>query len=284
MRKIIFFDADGTIVKNNVISETTKQTLKQLQAKGHILVLATGRALPSLVGPLKDLDLDHMICSGGATVVANKEVIYTRPMPLDQHVEVSKYLDQFPLFYNMEANDHVYTKKGQLAKLDEYFKMDQIHLLAPELQMQLQRIRNIILERTIEIEDISTIQVNKFHYYITQEDAKKILSFDQVKENLGQQYNCVQLSLSKLFAGGEINEKGITKQHGIDVLLKHFNLSLDDAYAIGDDYNDYEMLDYVPNAIAMGNAPDAIKALASHITSSVDEEGFTKAMYHYGLL
>lgn len=57
-KKIIFFDADGTIIRNNIVPESTKEAFKKLREKGHILVLCTGRALPQIQGPLKELNFE----------------------------------------------------------------------------------------------------------------------------------------------------------------------------------------------------------------------------------
>lgn len=284
MKKILFFDADGTVIHNNVISEQTKETLRLLKEQGVITVLCTGRALPSILGPLAELELDHMICSGGATVVVNNEVVYTRPMPLSQQQEVSDYLSEQKVFYNMEANDHIYVKKGELAKLDEHFYLPYYDELTTQEQDTIQRIKRMTLERTREVEDLSTIKVNKFHYFVPKHLGDESLSFEKVKEDLGNRFNCVQLSLSKLFGGAEINEYGITKQNGVEVCLDYFGIDHANSYAIGDDYNDVEMLRYVACGIAMGNAPQDIKELADVVTLDIKDEGFTHAMKMVGLL
>ena len=53
-KKIIFFDADGTIIKGNKISKLTIEAFKMLRENGHVLVLSTGRAIPAIDGLLKN--------------------------------------------------------------------------------------------------------------------------------------------------------------------------------------------------------------------------------------
>ena len=50
---IVFFDADGTIIKNNKISKLTREAFTKLRENGYILVLSTGRALPAIDGILR---------------------------------------------------------------------------------------------------------------------------------------------------------------------------------------------------------------------------------------
>lgn len=43
--KIVFFDIDGTLLnKDNVIPDSTKKAVKQLQENGIYVAIATGRA------------------------------------------------------------------------------------------------------------------------------------------------------------------------------------------------------------------------------------------------
>ena len=48
--------------------------------------------------------------------------------------------------------------------------------------------------------------------------------------------------------------------------------------AIGDGANDISLLSSVGQAIAMGNAPDEVKAVADYITLDVDHNGVAAAI------
>ncbi|MFX3772356.1 HAD-IIB family hydrolase, partial [Streptococcus suis] len=62
--------------------------------------------------------------------------------------------------------------------------------------------------------------------------------------------------------------KGVSKATALKSLTKKLGLTADQVMAIGDANNDSEMLEYAGLAIAMDNAPNHIKALASDITLS----------------
>ena len=53
---------------------------------------------------------------------------------------------------------------------------------------------------------------------------------------------------------------------------------MEEVAAIGDGWNDVEMLDSVGLGIAMGNAKLETKAVANHITDHILEEGLPKAV------
>jgi len=44
------------------------------------------------------------------------------------------------------------------------------------------------------------------------------------------------------------------------------------------------MLEYVPNSVAMGNAPDNVKEVSSYVTEDVDHDGIVNALKHFRLI
>ena len=61
-------------------------------------------------------------------------------------------------------------------------------------------------------------------------------------------------------------------------IIERLGISMTEVAAIGDGWNDVEMLDSVGLGIAMGNAKPEAKAVANHITEHILEEGLPKAV------
>ncbi|MGL5150114.1 MAG: HAD family hydrolase [Clostridium sp.] len=286
-KKIIFFDGDGTIIKNNFITDKTKEAFKRLRENGHVLVLSTGRAYPAVDGILSELNFENMICSAGATVVVNKEILFSKPMSYESRKELVEYFEEHNIVYNLEGNDYVYIKKGHKEKYLKLFTPpNKEEVSEEEYARALDRIEKISL-RTREIENPMDVTFNKIHYYgaeILYSEGVCPIDFKDVREKFKDRYTCVSLSLSKLFSGGEVCEKDISKALGIKEMLKYYNFNLDDVYAIGDDYNDIDMLKFVKNSIAMGNSPQAVKDVSSYVTKSFEEDGFYEAMKTFELI
>ncbi|MFR5265395.1 HAD family hydrolase [Clostridium sp.] len=284
---IVFFDADGTIIKNNKISKLTIEAFDKLKKNGYILVLSTGRALPAIDGVLKEMNFENMICSAGGVVIVNNKIIHSKPMKKESLKELVEYFDKHNIIYNMEANDYIWMKKGQKEKYLRLFDVPKKDVVSEDEYNKAVERLTMISNRTMEVEDINNIEVNKIHYYeadVLYDGNESPISYKEIEEEFGDRYKCVSLSLSKLFSGGEICEKEISKKVGMDIVLKYFNIDKENIYAIGDDYNDREMLEYAPKSIAMGNAPEEIKKLCSYVTKSVENDGFYYAMKHFGLI
>ena len=79
-------------------------------------------------------------------------------------------------------------------------------------------------------------------------------------------------------------DKSVSKATGIEVLLNHYGISKDEAIAFGDNYNDIEMLKYIPQSVAMGNAPEDIKQIAAAVTDSNEDSGIYTYLVKIGLI
>lgn len=68
------------------------------------------------------------------------------------------------------------------------------------------------------------------------------------------------------------------KGFGIAALAKAYRVDLADTVAVGDQFNDVAMFARAGRSIAMGNAPDEVKAKARETTASNDEDGIAHAI------
>ena len=77
MGKFLFFDIDGTLVgKSKVVTDKTKWDIQQAQKNGHKAFLCTGRAPTSIVGDIKTIGFDGIICSAGGFVIIDDQYIF----------------------------------------------------------------------------------------------------------------------------------------------------------------------------------------------------------------
>ena len=76
----------------------------------------------------------------------------------------------------------------------------------------------------------------------------------------------------------DVTALGANKGAGIEKLCEAYGVALADTAAIGDQANDLPMLTRAGLAIAMGNAPDAVKAAAGHVTRGNDADGVAHAI------
>ena len=64
-----------------------------------------------------------------------------------------------------------------------------------------------------------------------------------------------------------------TKQHAILKIAELLDIKTNEMIGVGDHYNDFPLLMACGLKVAMGNAVEALKAIADYIASSVDDDG-----------
>ncbi len=76
----------------------------------------------------------------------------------------------------------------------------------------------------------------------------------------------------------DITALAANKGAGIVALTNALGIDLQATAAIGDQFNDLPMLELAGYPIAMGNAPDAVKARAAHVSLANDQDGVAHAI------
>jgi hydroxymethylpyrimidine pyrophosphatase-like HAD family hydrolase len=76
----------------------------------------------------------------------------------------------------------------------------------------------------------------------------------------------------------DITPPGFDKGTFVDAMSRHLAIPPQQIATIGDMSNDVPMFRKSGLSFAMGNASDAVKAEASHVTTSNEDDGFAKAM------
>ena len=84
MRKLVFFDVDGTLMtRKNYLPSSTKQAIQELQKNGHIPVISTGRPPEMLIPVAEELNIGSYISLNGQHVVVEGKTIYSNVLPTD---------------------------------------------------------------------------------------------------------------------------------------------------------------------------------------------------------
>jgi hypothetical protein len=74
---------------------------------------------------------------------------------------------------------------------------------------------------------------------------------------------------------------GVSKKGALEALVAHAGVSLDQVMAIGDGVNDVPLITSAGLGVAMGNAPDSVKAVADYVTLDADHSGVAAAVQRF---
>ncbi|WP_347354185.1 HAD family hydrolase [Intrasporangium sp.] len=71
----------------------------------------------------------------------------------------------------------------------------------------------------------------------------------------------------------DINPEGVSKASALELVRRRIGVEPPHTVACGDQRNDLEMLYWAAWGVAMGNAPDEVKAVADEVAGDVDDDG-----------
>ncbi|MBX2860246.1 MAG: HAD hydrolase family protein, partial [Vampirovibrio sp.] len=81
----------------------------------------------------------------------------------------------------------------------------------------------------------------------------------------------------------EVIDQASSKWNAIKVLADGWGIQTEEIMAVGDQENDVSMLQSAGIGVAMGNAPDHVKAVANYVTDSIHEQGAANAIEKFVL-
>jgi Cof subfamily protein (haloacid dehalogenase superfamily) len=79
----------------------------------------------------------------------------------------------------------------------------------------------------------------------------------------------------------DLNAAGCSKGTTLARWVKERGLTREEVMAVGDNFNDIEMLDFAGLAVVMGNATDALKSRGYRLTGTNDDGGLASAIRRY---
>ncbi|MEH1799770.1 MAG: Cof-type HAD-IIB family hydrolase [Nostoc sp.] len=263
--QLLVLDIDGTIAgHSNTISEPVKQAIFAAQARGIQVAIATGRMYRSALRFHQDIGstLPLMAYQGAWIQDPNTQKIH-------RHWVVSREI----------AHQLIdYFEQPELRSLlsVHFYINDQLYV------RELTRETQIYAERS----GVIPIPVGDLRQALTNEPTKilalsdDIDVIDKLLGNLRRQYTPAELYLTTSVATFfEATNASVNKGTAVRYLAEELlGLELANVMAIGDNFNDLEMLEYAGLGVAMGNAPSGVQAIAQWVAPSVEENGAAVAI------
>lgn len=256
---IVFFDYDGTLVDERVgmflPTQLTKDTIKLLQEKNYLCVLATGRALSYVPQGALDLKLDGFICANGAFIAVNGNIIHREVFSANELLTLIEQMNDEHVNYILESYQHCYVKDMQ----EEHFQ-DFVNCFGISMQnfVSLPNFTDI----ANEVEKITIIPPNEN-------------VMDEWVNRLKDRYDCC---CHRNVTSFDITPLHLHKGCGVQKFIEHFQIPFEHTYAFGDGTNDIGLLKNVKYGIAMHQHAKELDAHAYMITKSVKEEGIYHAL------
>lgn len=273
--KAILLDIDGTLTNSRKeITPETLNALKNAQNRGVRLVIASGRPAKGLTqyGDLLDMWMHHglFVCYNGARVIdcETKEVLVDVTMDPQLVTAVLKHMKHFNVIPIITYGEYMVVE-------DVYRCMVKDGAREFNVVQYESRMNNYRLMECEDLVSFTSFPVNKI---LTAGDSDYLQAhWQEMREPFRDSLSCMFTSHFYY----EYTSKGIDKGSALTAAMAKIGIRPEECIAFGDAENDISMLKYAGIGVAMGNASDAVKAIADEITLSNEEDGIARSLYRH---
>lgn len=258
--KIVFVDIDDTLnPSNQKVSEKTKEIMKKLKENGIKVVVNTGRSTKYAIEKSIEGDLsEFVISSNGAEVYDyyQRKVIFQQSIPANTVKEIYQYCENLKLTLILNS-----LEKRFINIKDYKYNNEPV----------------IYFDNIDEILENNTI--NQLVVLSSNFDRMLVIPnmFKEKFPNLKVVHSSIGLIEGKREKGKEYYHdlvlQNTAKSTGIAELLDYLKIDSEAAIAIGNGYDDICMCDVVGTSVAVANANEKLKEIATYLTKSSSEDG-----------
>ena len=280
MIRLVASDIYGTMIgENNTITQKNLDAIKDMRQSNIDFTICTGKPYSMVKNFCKDLHASYGIFGNGNQIINLKtgEEIFRKILTQE---EVNSCIS---LAKEDKLHIHLYTEN---------------EVITPELLYM--DLRNFILKDSIYHSDLKFKIVPDIQKYITENHPavfKLIISslsnLSDLKNTLDQK---TSLTIYRVKKSNEYKDRIINKEYeylditpsktnkneALSILTKYLELSSSEVMAIGDNLNDIDMIQNSGVGVAVANAYDDVKKVATYTTTNnVENSGFAEAVYKY---
>lgn len=275
--RLLTLDLDHTLLDSYWrLSPVNRAAVHRIASQGVVVVLASGR-MPSAVKMIAD-ELDglvpYLISYNGARAssVANDELVHNTPIPREALERIA---------------DHAYSVGHNLV----FFSGNSVYPLA--LGNTIDSVLEAYAERTKAkfnfIHSLDAIPDRAFEkFFIYEPRLNESNEPDWIEEHesaiaayysghAGEELAILRTRLGYI----EVISKQTSKLSALRAVANRLEIKLDQIMAIGDGYNDVEMIGAVGFGVAVGNAVEEAKKVARLVVATNDENGVAEAINKY---
>ena len=270
--RLIAIDIDGTLLDTKVrLSEENRAALRRAHEAGVEIVLGTGRrhafALP--IAETLGFDLYLISSNGAVTRSISGELFHQDLLPLATARKLSRYMENYHDYMVL-----TFDREGMGAIVCENHER-----LYGVMQRWREKNAPFIeyvspIERALTTDPIQAMFCGPIAMMKCVVQELEAADFRQDFTLLRTQYEYRDLCIVDLL------NRGCSKGHALERWANYRGIDRSEVMAIGDNYNDIEMLTFAGHPVIMENASDELKQNGWMVTSHCDENGVAAAIDH----
>uniref|UniRef100_A0A7R9ZS72 Sucrose phosphatase-like domain-containing protein n=1 Tax=Craspedostauros australis TaxID=1486917 RepID=A0A7R9ZS72_9STRA len=276
--KAVFLDLDGTLLRSNhKLSDRTVEYLRDLDAKGFFVAIATGRDISTVYEHIIKLNFPShptpVICSNGARgLLCNVE----KPTNISDDAHVT-----FDVLFETPVPKHVATEVIQLSKslgcCCQFYVAQKIyadpsrdqHFEHTEKYQQLTGCETVYVKDDFR----AALEIglpSKMLVLCADPDSILVKFQSHMEATFANPEDRPTLIRGNWFL--EVLHPSICKGVGLEKMCKHFHMPLSEVIAFGDGDNDLEFIQMAGRGVVMKNGRDMVKEAGDVVIPYTNDE------------
>ena len=260
--RAIFFDIDRTLYdhRSDFVPPSTLAAIAALRARGIVPAIATGRGYAALPPRIAQLvasgEIALVVSSNGQYNRLGDRVLSAHPLPVADIESLIRAFRAHDWEYTFVSERHMAAGRSR-GSSHRVLRGYPCYIVAPDY-----------------------FREHAVHQMIVLAPVEEEAALQAILADHGGRYRSVRSHASAV----DLLHADGSKARGIADACAALGFAPQETMAFGDGLNDVEMFAAVGCAVAMGDACDALKAVASHITGTLEEDGIARALLDLGVL
>lgn len=267
--KGILLDFDGTSLQRDQVylSLRNMYALKRAMEKGIEIIPCTGR-VEDMFPPQIEAEkrIRYWVTSNGARVVDRHtgEVIYSSLFTPEESAMLCRIFEGRKIYSEIAAAGKIYVETEINDHLERYaVPPHHVWFFEENRQVAVDKPSEFFLENGIGIEKVNI-------YGVLEEEQQPLI----------EALNATGILVMSAGAGKDIQffPKRQCRADAMNALFARLGFGFESTMSLGDADLDKAMIEKSAIGVAMGNAPDHVKAVADYVTNAFYEDGVAKAI------
>ncbi len=261
--RLLALDLDGTIVSGpNGITERVRGAVRQAQASGVVVTIATGRMFRSARRFARQLNVTApIICYQGALVrdPETAETLHSRVLPVGPALEVVAFAKARDLHINAYVDDELY--------MESITPEGQFYADTSDVPIQL-------------VDDLADAVHRGTTKLVMVTDEERVPS---VVDDLEERFGSVLAVTRSHPRFAETIGQDVSKGEALRLVAEALTIPIEATMAIGDNLNDLDLVTAAGFGVAMGDGDPRVRAAADWVTTSYADDGAAVAIERFVL-
>lgn len=289
MYKFIAIDIDGTLLNSKgQLSTRTKDAIRRVSMSGVKVVLTSGRVTSSTKKIAEDVNSDrYIICDNGSIIYDRFEnkILHESYINKDIALNILDKCIENDIYYMVFTTKKIIVKDLKHMALAFYKQRHHCRDEATGISEIVYGGRNCVEE--IE-EPITRIIVCDQDRAVYNSIVNKLKSYKEVDLMIAPHVSTKRIvdgekEIFLSYSYAELLPKNTNKWSAIEKLIDTLNIKPHEVIAIGDNFNDVDMIKNAGLGVAMNNGSPVAKEVASVVAPSNDKDGVAVVLERYVL-